>query len=307
MNYTLNQLQIFLKIVQTKSVTKASEELHLTQPAVSIQLKNFQDQFDIPLTEVVGRKIYITDFGLEIAEAAENIINQVYAINYKTLAYKGQLTGRLKISVVSTGKYVMPYFLTHFMQRHSGIELVMDVTNKHKVVESLENNEVDFALVSILPNNLNIEKLDILQNKLYLVGSAESTIKKANSTKEIFKNLPLIFREKGSGTRQTMESFFERNNISVLKKMELTSNEAVKQSLLAGLGYSIMPLIGIKNELHNNELQIIPIKGLPIKTTWSLIWLKGKKHSPVSKSFLEYLKKEKSQIVHDKFSWYEQY
>lgn len=307
MNYTLNQLQIFLKVVQTQSVTKASEELHLTQPAVSIQLKNFQDQFDIPLTEVVGRKIYITDFGREIGEAAENIVNQVYAINYKTLAYKGQLTGRLKISVVSTGKYVMPYFLADFMKQHDGIELMMDVTNKNKVVESLENNEVDFALVSILPNTLNIEKFDLLQNKLFLVGSAETKLKKAASTKEIFKDLPLIFREKGSGTRQTMENFIERNNLSVLKKMELTSNEAVKQSLLAGLGYSMMPLIGIKNELHNNELKIISIKGLPIKTTWSLIWLKGKKHSPVSKSFLAYLKKEKSQIVHDKFSWYEQY
>jgi DNA-binding transcriptional LysR family regulator len=307
MNYTLNQLQIFLKIVQTQSVTKASEELHLTQPAVSIQLKNFQDQFDIPLTEVVGRKIYITDFGREIGEAAENIINQVYAINYKTLAYKGQLTGRLKISVVSTGKYVMPYFLTSFMQQHTGIELLMDVTNKNKVVQSLENNEVDFALVSILPNTLNIEKLDLLQNKLYLVGSSETKFKKGASTKEIFKDLPLIFREKGSGTRQIMENFIERSELSVLKKMELTSNEAVKQSLLAGLGYSIMPLIGIKNELHNKQLQIISTKGLPIKTTWSLIWLKGKKHSPVSKSFLEYLKKEKSGIVHDKFSWYEQY
>lgn len=307
MNYTLNQLQIFLKIVQTKSVTKASEELHLTQPAVSIQLKNFQEQFDIPLTEVVGRKIYITDFGLEIAEAAENIINQVYAINNKTLAFKGQLTGRLKISVVSTGKYVMPYFLSHFMQKHIGIELMMDVTNKNKVIESLENNEVDFALVSILPNTLNFEQLDLLQNKLFLVGSNELNLKKEANIEDFFKDLPLIFREKGSGTRQTMESFIAGNNISVLKKMELTSNEAVKQSLLAGLGYSIMPLIGIKNEIHNNELKIIPIKGLPIKTTWSLIWLKGKKHSPVSKAFLEYLTKEKAQIVQDKFCWYEQF
>jgi DNA-binding transcriptional LysR family regulator len=184
---------------------------------------------------------------------------------------------------------------------------MMDVTNIDKVVKSLENNEVDFALVSILPTTLNIEKLDLLQNKLYLVGSAITKFKNGIDTKEIFKDLPLIFREKGSGTRQTMESFIERNNLSVLKKMELTSNEAVKQALLAGFGYSIMPLIGIKNELNNNELQIIPIKGLPITSTWSLIWLKGKKHSPVATSFLEYLKKDKSQIVHDKFSWYEQY
>lgn len=307
MKYTLNQLNIFLKIVQTQSVTKASEELHLTQPAVSIQLKNFQDQFDIPLTEVVGRKIYITDFGREIAEAAENIINQVHAINFKTQAYKGQLTGRLKISVVSTGKYVMPYFLADFMKQHNGIELLMDVTNKSKVIESLENNEIDFALVSILPTSLNIEKFDLLQNKLYLVGNSGNEIRKIVKTENIFTDLPLIFREAGSGTRQTMESFIEKNNLSVLKKMELTSNEAVKQALLAGLGYSIMPLIGIKNELINNELQIIPAKGLPITTSWSLIWLKGKKHTPVSLSFLEYLRKEKSQIVQEKFDWYEKY
>ena len=149
--------------------------------------------------------------------------------------------------------------------------------------------------------------MDLLQNKLYLVGSAKTKFKKSASTQEIFKDLPLIFREKGSGTRQTMENFIGINDISVLKKMELTSNEAVKQALLAGLGYSIMPLIGIKNELHNHELQIISIKGLPIISTWSLIWLKGKKHSPVSLSLLNHLKKEKSQIIKDKFSWYEQY
>ncbi len=307
MNYTLNQLQIFLKIVQTESVTKASEELHLTQPAVSIQLRNFQDQFDIPLTEVIGRKIFITDFGREVAEAAENILNQVYAINYKTLAYRGQLCGRLKIAVVSTGKYVMPYFLSDFMNQHQQIELLMDVTNKNKVINSLENNEVDFALVSILPKTLQIEKLDLLQNKLFLVGNVEAKIKKGISPKDLFQDLPLIFREKGSGTRQAMEDFIDKNNLSVVKKMELTSNEAVKQAILAGLGFSIMPLIGIKNELQDHELQIIPIKGMPIKTTWSLIWLKGKKHQPVSAAFLEFLMKSTSRIVKERFSWYEQY
>ncbi len=307
MNYTLNQLQIFLKIVQAQSVTKAAEELHLTQPAVSIQLKNFQDQFDIPLTEVLGRRIYITDFGREIAFAVESILSEIDAINYKTLAYKGLLTGSLKISIVSTGKYVMPYFLTDFIKSHPGIELLMDVTNKNKVIESLENNEVDFSLVSILPNMLNVEQLDLLRNKLYLVGNTAQKFKKSGTAKEAFKDLPLIFREQGSGTRQTMEKFIESNQISVLKKMELTSNEAVKQAVMAGLGYSIMPLIGIKNELHNKELQIIPIKGMPIKTTWSLIWLKGKKHTPVAEALLSYMRQEKSNIVQAKFNWYEQY
>ncbi len=309
MNYTLHQLQIFLKIVQTQSVTKAAEELHLTQPAVSIQLKNLQDQFDIPLTEVVGRKIYITDFGREIAESVENILNQVHAINYKTLAYKGQLTGKLKISVVSTGKYVMPYFLSDFIHEHKGVELLMDVTNKDKVMESLEKNEIDLALVSVLPTNLVFEKMDLLQNKMYLVGSTSAKFRNEPEryTKELFSEIPFIFREKGSGTRQTMEQFIAKNSISVMKKMELTSNEAVKQAILAGLGYSIMPLIGISTELNHQELRIIPMEGLPIKTTWRLIWHKGKKHSPVAAAFLAYLELEKERIVQEKFSWYEQY
>lgn len=122
---------------------------------------------------MVGRKLFVTDFGKEIAESAENILNQVYAINYKTVAYKGQLTGRLKASVVSTGKYVMPYFLSDFLKQHAGIELVLDVTNKLKVIRSLERNEVDFALVSVLPDHLKIEKVDLIQNKLYLVSNRD--------------------------------------------------------------------------------------------------------------------------------------
>ena len=297
MNYTLNQLQIFLKITQTLSITKAAEELHLTQPAVSIQLKNFQNQFDIPLTEVVGRKLFVTDFGKEIALVAEDIIQKVATINYKSLAFKGQLSGRLKISVVSTGKYVMPYFLSDFMHQNEGVNLRMDVTNKTSVLESLENNEVDFSLVSIVPHLIQVEKLDLLENKLYLIGSSKDTLKDKQYKKEVLSDLPLIFREKGSGTRQTMEKFVTDEKIAVQKKMELTSNEAVKQAVLAGLGYSIMPVIGIKNELKDGLLSIVKVAGLPITTNWSLIWLKGKGHSPVAKAFLDYLEQNKESII----------
>lgn len=307
MNYTLSQLQIFIKIAQNQSVTRAAEELHMTQPAVSIQLKNFQEQFDIPLTEVVGRKLYITDFGKEIADAAEKIINQVYEINYKTLAYKGKLTGKLKISVVSTGKYVMPYFLTDFVNANPGIELKMDVTNKTSVLNSLDQNEVDFSLVSVLPDKMDIDRIDLIQNKLFLVGNAEKNFKKIRYKEDIFSKIPLIFREKGSGTRQIMELFFGKIGIKILKKLELTSNEAVKQAVLAGLGYSIMPLIGIRNEIIHGELQIIPVKGLPITTSWSLIWLKSKKHSPVAAAFLDFLSHEKNNIIDKNFRWFEQY
>ncbi len=307
MNYTLNQLQVFLKIAQTQSITKASEELNLTQPAVSIQLKNFQNQFDIPLTEVIGRKLFITDFGKEIAAAAENIINDAKAISQRSFAYKGQLAGRLKFSVVSTAKYVIPYFLSGFLKEYPEIELVLDVTNKTKVIESLEKNEVDFSMVSILPDKMAIDKLDLITNKLFLVGNGDRKFSEKPYDKNILSELPFIYREQGSGTRLVIEQFIERNHIKVKKKLELTSNEAVKQAIIAGLGYSIMPLIGIRSELNSGELQIIPVKGFPIKSTWHLIWLKNKRFSPVANKFLDYLKKEKVKIIKEKFEWFEHY
>ena len=307
MNYTLNQLRIFLKVVKTLSITKAAEELHLTQPAVSIQLKNFQDQFDIPLLEVINKKIYITEFGKEIAEAADKILSEVYAINFKMHSHIGQLAGKLKLSVVSTGKYIAPYFISDFINKHEGIELIMDVTNKSQVINSLEKNEVDFSLVSVLPENIKIDKVELLQNKLFFVGNFEGYTERQTIDKKTIENIPLIYREQGSATRMVMERYILKNNIRVKKKIELTGNEAVKQAVIAGLGYSIMPLIGIKNELENEQLRIIPVKGFPIKSTWNLIWLKGKKLSPVASAFLEFIKREKEKVIQNKFSWYEEY
>jgi len=307
MNYTLNQLKVFLKVAQMGSVTKAAEELHLTQPAVSIQLKNFQEQFDLPLTEVVGRQLYVTDFGKEVAETAEQILEGVNALDYKTHAHKGQLTGRLKISIVSTGKYVMPYFLTDFLRENPGVELAMDVTNKAKVLESMSNNEVDFSLVSLLPDAMAIEHVKLMQNKLFLVANRDHEFSKPTYSISVLEKLPLIFREQGSGTRLVMEQFIREHKIPVHKKLELTSNEAVKQAVIAGLGVSIMPLIGIKNELGNGELQIIPVKKFPIKTNWHLLWLRNKKFSAVANAYLSFIRKEKDNIIRNRFQWFERY
>lgn len=307
MNYTLNQLRIFLKVASTLNITKAAEELHLTQPAVSIQLKNFQNNFAIPLIEVINKRIFITDFGKEIAATAEKIMEEVHTINFKMYAHKGEITGKLKISIVSTGKYIAPFFIADFIKQNDGVELLMDVTNKAQVINSLEKNEVDFALVSVLPENLNIDKVALMQNKLFVVGNNDIAFNQKIHDKKIFETIPLIYREQGSGTRHVMEKFIIKNNLPVKKKMELTSNEAVKQAVIAGLGYSIMPLIGIKNELENGHLQIIPVKGFPIKSTWYLIWLKNKRLSPVAEAYLAYIQTEKLQIILKKFDWYERY
>lgn len=308
MNFTLHQLKVFMIVVENESITKAAEELHMTQPAVSIQLKNLQDQFDIGLTEVVGRRLYITDFGRELYRIADRVLKEVASINYRTQSYKGMLSGRLKLSVVSTGKYVMPFYLKDFLKTNSGIDLLMDVTNKTKVIKSLENNEVDFSLVSVLPEKLNIHQEILLPNKLFLTRSAEEKFEYAKlSGKALFDSIPLIYREEGSGTRVTMQRYFQKANIIPKVKLELTSSEAVKQAVVAGLGFSIQSILSIKNELKQNEIKIVPVKGLPLTENWRLIWLKQKKMSEVAKAFLTFVRENKQAIYQKRFSWIEKY
>jgi len=307
MNYTLHQLEIFLTVAKYKSVTKASEALYLTQPAVSIQLKKFQEQFKIPLFEVVSRKIFITEFGEEIAEAAENILNEVKAINYKAMSFEGKLAGKLKIAIVSTAKYVTPYYMSDFINANRGIDLVMDVTNKAEVIRALENNEVDFAMVSTIPKKLKVNRIELMENKLYMVGGKNYKHKGTYLSDSEFKKLPLIYREQGSATRLAMEKFIDSRKISTYKKMELTSNEALKQAVISGLGYSIMPLIGIKTAISIGDLQIIPVKGLPIVTNWNLIWLSSKNLSNIAKSMIDFINENKQSITEKRFNWLNDY
>lgn len=307
MKYTLHQLEIYKKVAELQSVTRASEELYLTQPAISIQLKKLQEQFSQPLFEVIGRKLYITDFGKEVAISVDKILHEVETLNAKTLTFSGQLAGKLKIALVSTAKYVMPYFLTDFIRENTGVTLLMDVTNKTSVIQSLEKNLVDFGLVSVIPDDLKINNIQLMQNKLYLVGGKGHTILKNRVSKKSIEQLPMLYREYGSATRQAMENYMTEQGIPNVKRLELTSNEALKQAIIAGLGYSIMPLIGIKNELETGDIEIISAKKLPIITNWNLIWLKSKRLSPTAEAFTEYLTARKKNIIDQSFAWFEKY
>lgn len=305
MNYTLHQLAIFLKIVQVKSITKTAEAMHLTQPAVSIQLRNFQSQFYIPLIEIINKKVYVTDFGKEIAESAQKIMNEIVTIDNRLVKYKGELMGTLRISSVSTGKYVIPYLLAEFLKLNPNVELRLEVTNKSTVLDLLDQNQSDFSLLSVLPKPVSLQKIELMPNMLYLVGSGSQSNQFGPINKGTLEKLPLIYREEGSATRMAMERFIEKNRISVQKKIQLTSNEAVKQAVIAGIGYSIMPLIGLKNELEKKQLQIIPIRGLPIKTSWNLVWHKKKRLSPVAAAFIEYIEKNKKDLINAHFNWFQ--
>lgn len=306
MHYTLHQLKIFSTICRHESITKASEELHLTQPAVSIQLKKLQDQFEIPLTEVIGRKLYITDFGRKIEENCIRILDEAERIRTTVDQYKGLLSGKIKLSVVSTAKYVIPYFLKGFTKLHPNVEIQIDVTNKIKVLESLAANDTDFALVSVLPEELDVNTLQLMSNHLFLVSKRSNDFKDQMNASEIAKHTA-IFREYGSATRVAMESYFSEKGIEPKKKLQLVSNEAVKQAVNAGLGISIMPLIGLRNELQNDQMKIINIKGLPVKTKWNLVSIKGKRLTPAATELIKHLEQTRRATIEEEFSWTHKY
>jgi DNA-binding transcriptional LysR family regulator len=308
MNFTLHQLRVFSVIVDKQSITKASEELNMTQPAASIQLKKLQDQFDIPLTQVVGRRIYITDFGMEVYQIALRVLSEVGTINYQSLTYKGILSGKLRISVVSTGKYVMPYYLSDFLKENPAIDLEMDVTNKRKVISSLEQNEVDFSLVSVLPQHISVHEELLMPNKLYLFGPSDYIVSsKTKQDVSVFTKLPLIFREEGSGTRFAMQQYFHKTHIRPKVSLSLTSAEAVKQAVVAGLGFSVLSILSVKNELKQKEVKVIPVKGFPLHSQWRMIWLQKKQLTAVANAYLLYVRKHKAVIYQKHFSWTEQY
>ncbi|MEY2904273.1 MAG: hypothetical protein RJA52_289 [Bacteroidota bacterium] len=297
MNYTINQLVVYCKIVETVSITKAAEELFMSQPAVSIQLKNFQEQFPLPLTELIGRNIQITEFGYEIAHIAERALNELDNLKLKTSEYQGLISGRLRIGSASTGKYVIPSFLSNFLEINHGIDLILDVGNRTQVLESLKLGKIDFAVISMLPNEKIYQEEILLENRLYMVGTPDN----------FEKEMPIILREEGSATRWMMEKYFLEIHPEKRKKLELTSNEAVKQAVVAGIGHSIISLISMKYELENGSIKIIQRPDLPINNHWRLIWLKEKKFSPSAKAYLDYIKTNKENIINNSFSWYQKY
>lgn len=296
MNYTFHQLRIFLTVADTGSVTEAGKKMNLSQPAVSIQLRNLQDQFELPLTETIGKKLHVTEFGEEVLKSVRFILSEVESLQHKADARRGLLSGRLKIAIASTGKYIMPHFLADFFKKHPGIDLQIDVTNRDRVIESLKTNNTDCALVSVLPENLDLNRVPLIKNDLYLVGRSDHPLVGCSISVNQLLNYPLIYREQGSATRMAMEQFLSNFGLIVAQKMELTSNEAVKQAVLAGLGISIMPMIGIHQELYNGKLSIIPLNGLPIRTEWQLVWLRKKELTPVMSAYLDFLDAERERI-----------
>lgn len=302
MNITLHQLKAFQAVAKYQSITKAAEAMNMTQPAVSIQIKNLQEQFSVPLTEIIGKQIHITEFGQELVDTAERIFSEMNSIETRMLELKGLLGGKIRISSVSTGKYIIPYLMSDFMKIHPHVDISLEVSNRYSVIAHLQDNDTDLALVSLLPEDLDLENISIAENNWHLACAFDKVdLYKQEIENGNWSKVPMILREKGSGTRTMMEKFFSERNIPLESKMELATNEAVKQAVMAGLGASVLSNFSMTQELKDKRLAIISYPGFPLKADWRLIWLKQKKHPPAVIAFIRWLGENKSEIFKDHF------
>lgn len=296
MNFTLHQLYVFGMVARHKSMTEAARRLHMTQPAVSIQIKQLQESIDIPLVEVVGRKIYLTEAGERLYEVYQNVSRDLESFDAAISQLKGGLKGRLTISSASTAKYFLPYLLGEFQSRYPQVSISLKVTNRNEVLHHLSQNEYDLAVLTQLPDDNSIAAIPFLENPLVMGAPPEHHLAEERAIPiDKLKEESFIFREVGSGTRMVMESYLEENEIEVNPVMELGTNEAVKQAIMAGIGLSIISKLSLDNELYLNKISILDMPDFPISTHWHILYKKEKKLTPVTKNFIAFLQEKNIQ------------
>jgi DNA-binding transcriptional LysR family regulator len=289
MSYTLHQLDVFASVAKNKSITKAAKELFMSQPAVSIQVKKLQEHFDIDLIEVIGKQLYLTDAGVELYNSQKKIKNELKSLEMALDELKGVMKGKLSIVVVSTAKYFMPYILGKFRNELPQVQISLKVTDRNEVTSQLKENTCDLAVYSQLPEGIALEQIEFLSNPLVLAASPDHQLAdKKNIQWKDLEKYDFLIRETGSGTRLVMERLLNEENIDPEMVMELSTNEAVKQAIMAGIGISLVSRYSLLNEEKMGKISVLDVKGLPYVNNWKLVYPKGKKLSPVARSFIDF-------------------
>ncbi len=294
---TFRQLEIFVKFAETGSISQTAQDLHLAQPSVSIQLKKLADNLDVSLLEQVGRKLYLTDAGRELYASALEIFDAVGRLESRLGSLSGLQAGLLKLSVVTTAKYFFPHLLGPFCNMYPNIEVTFNIGNRGAMIQRLRDNKDDFYVFSHPPEDIDIEKLEFVNNPLVVVAPADHKL--ANKKNIKFSQLsdePFIMREPGSGTRHSVEKYLLDNNQKINEKMTIESNEAIKHSVMSGLGLSILSVHTLSQE-RSEDIAILDVKGFPMQNHWYLVYLRNKQLSDIARTFLNFLKSDGSDIA----------
>ncbi len=290
---TLRQLRIFESASRTQSFSRTSEAVHLTQPAVSMQMKQLEDLAGLPLFERIGRRLHLTQAGEELARHAREVLRAVEQADEALAALRGLQGGRIRVAVTSTAKYFAPKLIALFAKRHPEVVVRLSVANREVVIGALAANEVDLAIMGKPPDALETVASEFAEHPFVVVAAPDHPLARRRSVPlSAFGGETFLVREPGSGTRGAMERFFAGHGIEVRVGMTLESNETIKQAVMAGMGLSFISRHTVGLELSVGELAVVHAPGLPVVRAWNVVRLAAKRPSPAAHAFEAFVLEE---------------
>ena len=287
---TLHQLRIFAAVARHMSFARAAEELHLTPPALSIQVRQLAEAVGQPLFDQIGKKIYLTAAGEALTSACQDVLDRLEYFTQEIAALQGLEKGSLKVATLSTTKYFIPRLLGGFCAEHPGVDTALFIGNRETLLERLAHNQDDLYILGQPPEHMNVVAEAFADNPLVVVSRSDHPLASEKGLEPSrLRDVPFILRERGSGTRLAAEKFFGRHGVTLKTRMEFGSNEAVKQSVAGGLGITVLSASTICAELASGELAVLDVCGFPLERKWYAVYPAGKQISPIVKAFMEHL------------------
>ena len=290
MNITFRQMRLFLALADTGSVSGAARALHVTQPTASMQLREVTEAVGLLLYEVIGRRVHLTDAGRDLAATARAIVDAWENFGQRVNAMHGLTRGRLRVAVVSTAKYFVPRLLGGFCTQYPDIEIALEVLNRDGVVQRLRENLDDLYVMSMPPADLDLEDHVFLSNPLVLVAwQGHRLAKRRRIALADLGDERFVLRERGSGTRLATDRFFAAQGFETHTRLELGSNEAIKEAVAGRLGLAVLSRHALRDSELEADLCVLPVQGMPIPSQWHVVHPRAKQLSPIAQVFRAHL------------------
>jgi len=290
MNVTFRQLRLFQALADTGSVSRAARECHVTQPTASMQLKEITDAVGVPLYEVISKRVHLTDAGRDLAATARTIAQEWAAFEQRMGAVKGLTRGRLRVAVVSTAKYFVPRLLGTFCARYPDIDISLEVLNRDGVVQRLRENRDDLYIMSMPPKDIDLEDQIFMPNPLVVIAAQSHPMAAQQGLDlAVLRSMRFILRERGSGTRMAIDAHFKHLGFKPDLRLELGSNEAIKEAVAGGLGVSVISIHALHGQRSEHGVRVLDVTGFPIESQWHVVRQKGKQLSPIAGVFQQHL------------------
>ena len=294
---TLRQLQIFNEVCDLRSYSRAAEEMSLTQPAVSLQIRQLEGLIGQPLFDYVGKKLYMTEAAEALQRASRDIFGRLENLDMQLSDMQGSLQGQLKLAVESSAKYFVPHLFAAFKRQHPEVDLLLTVVNRAQAIRRMSDNRDDLVIMSMVPLDMGLEFLPFLNNPIVAVAAPDHPLSEMSALR--FQDLEpytLLIREQGSGTRIACEEYFKEKRVHFTQTLEVASSDAQRECAIAGLGVALLTRHALSLELATGLLRELPVEELPLYRSWCLVQAKDKRLSPVARAFQKFIGSERLQI-----------